>query len=154
MRAGRPGGRLASDTTRILQEHLKPNSPIMKGDQGSKKISVRIPVADHLALLQFASQYAKSQCSQVLRKFIHEGLGRGPYLHGNDLDSFRTAAREVWSVGINLNQLVRAINVGKVKIISEEHGRAIINTQHAIEAIKREQTAIILRSRNRQAKDG
>ena len=125
----------------------------MSGESGSKKISARIPAADHLALCRFAYQHAHGARSQVIRKFIHEGLGLGPYLIGNDLDSFRAAAREVWSVGINLNQLVRAINTGKVSLVSTQEAKVILATLNAIEALKQEQTLIILRSRNREAKD-
>ena len=121
---------------------------------GSKKISVRIPAADYQSLCQFASLHARSQRSQVIRKFIHEGLGLGPYLLGNDLDSFRAVGREVWSVGVNLNQLVRAINAGKVTSLTLEQVQTILTTVKVIEAMKQEQTAIILRSRNREASHG
>ena len=120
----------------------------------SRKISVRIPAADYSSLCQFAAQHAKNQCSLVVRKFIHEGLGRGPYLIGNDLDSFRSAAREVWSVGTNFNQLMRAINGGKVSGLSDEHIQIILAAINAIEAMKQEQLTIILRSRNREVRHG
>ena len=143
-----------SYTLRILQEHIKPKYRDMSPKQASIKISVRVPAADHLALCQFASQHARNHYSEVVRKFIHEGLGRGPYLIGNDLDSFRAAAREVWSVGTNFNQLMRAINAGKVSGLSLEQIQRIMAAVNAIEAMKQEQLTIILRSRHREVRHG
>lgn len=116
-----------------------------------RKLSVRITEADHAALSRMAQQFGTKPC-RLMRKIICESAGMGPYLLDGELDIFREALRQVRAVGVNLNQLTRAVNAGKTNWSSED-SQTVQATARAIDSLRQELTTIITRSRHRPVKD-
>jgi hypothetical protein len=114
----------------------------------TKNLTVRISDADDRALAQMAAQAGETNRTRIVRKLICEAAGSGPYLLESGLQSFREAVREVRSVGINLNQLVHAINGGKVRLAFPEDVDLVRKISGAVDRLRQDINEIILRSRN------
>ena len=81
--------------------------------------SLRLTNAERDAFQQIASQLNTTR-SDLLRKYVRELIGQGPDLLAHDLRDMNEAAYQVGCVGRNLNQLVRAINQGKVRTVADQ----------------------------------
>ena len=119
-----------------------------------KTLCVRLSEADDQALAQWAAKLGEPNRTIIVRRLICELAGSGPYFLGNDLNALREAVRELRSVGVNLNQLMRAINSGKVKLPTKEDIEIVSKVLAATEALRQELNAIILHSRNRGMRYG
>jgi hypothetical protein len=115
----------------------------------TKNLTVRISEADDQALTQYAAKMGETNRTKIVRKWICERAGLGPYLIGQELDVFREALREVRSVGINLNQLQHAVNSGKVRFPLPEDLQLLQTVLKETQDLRQELQAIIVRSRNR-----
>jgi hypothetical protein len=63
--------------------------------------------------------------SDLLRRFIHAGVGLGPLVDGEDRELLRALRTELNAIGVNLNQIARAMNTGLVppnKLLGERLG--------------------------------
>ena len=104
---------------------------------------------DYRALLRWAAQFEIKRPSTIVRKLICEHSGEVPYLVGNDANAFREAVRQLRGVGINLNQLVRAINSGQVRLPSNADMDTVRQALSATDALRKELNAILERSQGR-----
>ena len=120
----------------------------------TKNLCVRISEADDLALAHYAQRMGQTKRTKVVRQLIAEASGTGPYLLGNDLNALRESVREVRAVGINLNQLMRAINSGQVTLPTTSDLDCLLQLSRSVEAVRKELNAMILRSRNRGTRYG
>jgi hypothetical protein len=120
----------------------------------TKNLCLRISEADDEALLQCATKLGETHRTKIVRKLICELSGRGPYLLGDDLNALRETVREVRAVGVNLNQLMRAINAGQVSLPTAEEVQMVHQLLALVESVRREVNRIILRSRNRRKRLG
>jgi len=119
-----------------------------------KTLCVRLSEADDQALAQWAARLGEPNRTIIVRQLICELAGSGPYLLGNDLNALREAVRELRSVGVNLNQLMRAINSGQVTLPTAENIELVSMVLAATEALRQELNAIILHSRNKGMRYG
>jgi nitrogen fixation protein FixH len=115
----------------------------------TKNLTVRISDADDRALAQLAAQAGETNRTRIVRKLICDAAGSGPYLLESGLQSFRDAVREVRATGVNLNQLVRAVNAGQLRLTSPDDIKLVQAVSGAVEVLRHEINAIILHSRNR-----
>jgi hypothetical protein len=107
---------------------------------------VRLNRGEQNALLLLQNRLGVRTRSRVLRKMIREAVGEGPELLSNDLNVMREAVRQIGALGRNINQLTRAANAGDRVIVDPVLLRA---ATHEITELRKELTAVIMRSRYR-----
>ena len=76
-------------------------------------LGVRLTRAERDALALEAAKRGVST-SQLARAILREAAGYGPQFEGEERAAVASLASQVRSVGVNLNQAVRAINGGRV----------------------------------------
>jgi len=76
-----------------------------------KIVHVRLSEDEFLALEAFCAEVQLS-VSVVLRRLARDAGGLGPALDGEAVAAFRGNSEELRRIGVNLNQLVRALSGG------------------------------------------
>ena len=97
---------MTSDQTRIRVRHVR----LTAGED---------------AVLHEVARAQNITVSDLLRRFIHAGVGLGPLVDGNDRKLLRAVRAELNAIGVNLNQIARAMNTGLVppnKLLGERLG--------------------------------
>jgi predicted transcriptional regulator len=114
-------------------------------------LNVRLNDEENLRFQRLA-EHLQTTRSRLLRKMIREAIGAPPDLLPQEWKLFEDLAYQLAAIGRNFNQLVRAINSGKVSVTADD--------QAAIEAVRAEVSrvdeavvTIIDRSCNRWVKD-
>jgi hypothetical protein len=90
----------------------------MKSAAGKKvkQVNARMTVGENQAFEVMAARLKISR-PRLLRKVIREVIGKGPELLPQDFRAFEDALFQLSAVGRNLNQLMRAIHGGQVKVL-------------------------------------
>ena len=74
---------------------------------------VRLSEAEFAALTKFAEE-ATLPTSEVLRRLAREAGGFGPTFEGEVAQRLKATVVQLRKVGVNLNQIARALNSGRV----------------------------------------
>jgi hypothetical protein len=85
---------------------------------------VRLTAGEDAALHEIA-RAQNITVSDLLRRFIHAAVGLGPLVDGDDRNLLRAVRAELNAIGVNLNQIARAMNTGLVppnKLLAERLG--------------------------------
>jgi hypothetical protein len=101
----------------------------MKGKRAGVETRIRVrPVrltAGEDAMLVEIARAQDVTVSDLLRRFIHAGVGLGPLVDGDDRELLRTLRVELNAIGVNLNQIARAMNTASSRRTScSESGSA------------------------------
>lgn len=75
-------------------------------------VRVRLSEAEFFALTTFAAD-ARLSTSEVLRRLSREAGGLGPTLEGELSGRLKSMVVQLRKVGVNLNQVARALNSGR-----------------------------------------
>jgi hypothetical protein len=110
-------------------------------------VNVRVNEAEGLALRQLAEQLQTSR-SRLLRKVIRESIGEGPDLLPNEMKVFQDSVYQLASLGRNLNQLLKLLHTGQVKVSSQEQV-LMEGIRDQVERLKKETLTVIDRTRER-----
>ncbi len=86
--------------------------------------------------------------SRLLRKIIRESIGEGPDLLPNEMKHFEEAVYQLAALGRNLNQLLKLLHTGQVKVSSQEQ-TLIEGIRDQVECLKKETLTVIDRTRER-----
>lgn len=78
----------------------------------TRSVRVRLSEMEFAALTSFAED-AALPVSEVLRRLAREAGGLGPTLEGELAVQFKSAVVQLRKVGVNLNQVARALNSGR-----------------------------------------
>jgi hypothetical protein len=82
---------------------------------------VRLTAAEDAVLHEIARAQSIT-VSDLLRRLIHAAVGLGPLVDGEDRELLRALRFELNAIGVNLNQIARAMNTGLVppnKLLAE-----------------------------------
>ena len=115
----------------------------------TKNLCVRITDYDDQALAELTVRLGEKKRTQVVRKLIRERVGLGPYLMPAELAVVKESVRVVNALGINLNQIARAVNSGQIRAASPEMVGTLGEIRKIINGLKAEWHALILRANNR-----
>ncbi len=110
-------------------------------------VNVRMNEAEALAMSRLASQLQTSR-SRLLRKVIRESIGEGPDLLPNEMKHFEEAVFQLAALGRNLNQLLKLVHSGQVKVSSQEQA-LMEGIRDQVERLKRETLTVIDRTHER-----
>ena len=77
---------------------------------------VRLPQSEHDQFV-VASKRLGESCSRLLRRAVRDIVERPAHLSDQELAALTEVVYQLNAVGRNLNQLVRAVHVGKVTIV-------------------------------------
>lgn len=77
-----------------------------------RSVRVRLSEAEFTALMTFAEE-AALPTSEVLRRLAREAGGFGPTFEGEAAQRIKSAVVQLRKVGVNLNQIARALNSGR-----------------------------------------
>lgn len=78
----------------------------------SRVVHVRLSEVEHSRLLAFCSQ-ARRTPSEVLRRLAREAGDYGPTFEGETRAAIIAYAKQLRAIGININQVARALNAGR-----------------------------------------
>lgn len=78
----------------------------------NRSVRVRLSEAEFVALTTFAEEAALST-SEVLRRLAREAGGFGPTFEGEVAQRLKSTVVQLRKVGVNLNQIARALNSGR-----------------------------------------
>jgi hypothetical protein len=108
---------------------------------------VRLDKAEDTGFQELVERLATTR-SRLLRKIIRESIGEGPDLLPNEMKHFEEAVFQLAALGRNLNQLLKLVHTGQVKVSSQEQAMMeSIRTQ--VECLKKETLIVIDRSHER-----
>ena len=108
---------------------------------------VRLDKAEDAGFQQLVVRLQTSR-SRLLRKIIRESIGEGPDLLPNEMKVFQDAVYQLASLGRNLNQLLKLLHSGQVKVSSQEQ-TLIESLRTQVECLKKETLTVIDRTRER-----
>ena len=86
--------------------------------------------------------------SRLLRKIIRESIGEGPDLLPNEMKHFEEAVFQLAALGRNLNQLLKLVHTGQVKVSSQEQ-TLMEGIRDQVEYLKKQTLIVIDRTRER-----
>jgi len=110
-------------------------------------VNVRMNEAEALAMNQLADQLQTNR-SRLLRKIIRESIGEGPDLLPNEMKHFEEAVFQLAALGRNLNQLLKLVYTGQVKVSSQEQ-TLMEGIRDQVASLKKETVTVIERTRER-----
>lgn len=116
-------------------------------DRQSCMVNVRMSDAEALAFSQLAERLQTSR-SRLLRKVIREFIGEGPDLLPHEMKHFDDAIYQLAALGRNLNQLLKLVHTGQVKVSSQEM-TLMEGIRDQVELLKKETLSVIDRTRER-----
>ena len=116
-------------------------------DRQNCMVNVRMNEAESLAMSQLAKQLQTNR-SRLLRKVIRESIGEGPDLLPNEMKVFQDSVYQLASLGRNLNQLLKLLHTGQVKVSSQEQV-LMEGIRDQVERLKKETLTVIDRTRER-----
>ncbi|MGO4569336.1 plasmid mobilization relaxosome protein MobC [Rhizobium sp. 2YAF20] len=87
----------------------------------TRSVRVRLSEAEFAALTTFAEE-ALLPTSEVLRRLAREAGGFGPTFEGEAAQRLKSTVVQLRKVGVNLNQIARALNSGRAPGYEHLHG--------------------------------
>lgn len=114
----------------------------------SRSFKVRVSDAEYDAI-QTAAEKAEMTASAFFRSLILDGAGVRPVFNPDDRLALGVLHEDMRKIGINLNQVARALNSGRV-IHPEEVLIAVRNVQLAAVGVSIELREAAIRSGNRR----
>jgi len=113
----------------------------------SRMVNVRMTEAEALAMSRLAKQLQTNR-SKLLRKVMRELIGEGPDLLPHEMKSFDEAVYQMASLGRNLNQVLKLLHSGQVKVRSQEQ-TLMEGIRDQVEYLKKQTLIVIDRTRER-----
>ncbi|MBZ5763378.1 MULTISPECIES: plasmid mobilization protein [Rhizobium] len=107
----------------------------------NRSVRVRLSEAEFAALTKFAEE-AALPTSEVLRRLAREAGGFGPTFEGEVAQRLKATVVQLRKVGVNLNQIARALNSGRVPGYEHLHGgverlaRLVVQHEREIDALR------------------
>lgn len=111
-----------------------------------RKLTVRVSEAEYAAV-EAAANSAGQTTSAFFRSLVLDGAGVRPVFNNEDRAALQLLHEDMRKIGINLNQVARALNAGRV-VHPEEVLIAIRNVQLATTAVSVELRNAARRSGN------
>ncbi len=116
-------------------------------ERQSRMVNVRMNEAEALAMSQLAKRLQTNR-SRLLRKVIRELIGEGPDFLPHEMKHFDEAVYQLASLGRNLNQLLKLLHSGQVKVSSPEQ-TLMEGIRDQVEQLKKKTLTVIDRTRER-----
>lgn len=133
----------------IVAVKQKPRAAQKKADERKLRIvNVRVTTAEYDAI-QSAAEKAKMTASAFFRSLILDGAGVRPVFNSDDRLALGVLHDDMRKIGINLNQVARALNSGRV-VHPEEVLIAVRNVHLAAVGVSVELRDAAMRSGNRR----
>lgn len=133
---------------RLLKEQLEKEEPELiklPAPKGSKRITVRLPEKDR-AYLEMAAAQHHSSVNDVVRDIVQAYIRKHPSLSAAEVEVLYQSNYQLLSIGRNLNQVARQLNMGESASITSEHIKELtrIIKQHT------EKVADVLRTNSKR----
>lgn len=88
--------------------------------KGSKRITVRLPEKDR-AYLEAAAEQHKCSVNDIVRDIVQSHVRKHPMLSTTEVEILQQSNYQLVSIGRNLNQIARQLNMGEgVSLTSEQ----------------------------------
>ena len=111
----------------------------------SQVTHVRLPQSEHEQFVTASKRLGESR-SRLLRRAVRDIIQRPAQLSDQELTALTEAVYQLNAVGRNLNQLVRAIHLGKVTVMEGAHVDTVLS---AVAALDKRITELVEKSRLR-----
>ena len=111
----------------------------------SQVTHVRLPLSEHEQFVAASKRLGESR-SRLLRRAVRDIIQRPAQLSDQELAALTEAVYQLNAVGRNLNQIVRAIHLGKVTIMEGTHVDTVLS---AVAALDTRITELVEKSRLR-----
>ncbi|ATD64605.1 plasmid mobilization relaxosome protein MobC [Neisseria weixii] len=103
-----------------LDEAEEPELVKLPTPKGSKRITVRLPEKDR-AYLEMAAAQHHSSVNDVVRDIVQAYIRKHPSLSAAEVDVLYRSNYQLLSIGRNLNQIARQLNMGESASVTSEH---------------------------------
>lgn len=108
---------------RLLKAQLEKEEPELIGlppPKSSKRVTVRLPEKDR-AYLEAAAKKHKSSVNDIIRDIVQSHVRKHPLLTAAEVEVLFQSNYQLLSIGRNLNQIARQLNMGEgVSLTSEQ----------------------------------
>lgn len=108
---------------RLLKEQLEWKEPELvklPPPKGNKRITVRLPEKDRAYLEMAAAQY-HCTVNDVIRDIVQGYIRKHPSLSNAEVEVLYQSNYQLLSIGRNLNQVARQLNMGEGASVTSEH---------------------------------
>lgn len=114
-----------------LAEPEEPELVKLPPPKGSKRITVRLPEKDR-AYLEAAAVQHRSSVNSIVRDIVQSYIRKHPMLSAAEVEALYQSNYQLLSIGRNLNQVARQLNMGESVSITSEHIKELtrIISQH------------------------
>ena len=128
-----------------LDEAEEPELVKLPAPKGNKRITVRLPEKDR-AYLEMAAAQHHSSVNDVVRDIVQAYIRKHPSLSAAEVEVLYQSNYQLLSIGRNLNQVARQLNMGESASITSEHIKelTLIIKQHT------EKVADVLRTNRKR----
>lgn len=103
-----------------LEQPPEPELVSLPTPKSNKRITVRLPAKDRAYLEVAAAQY-RSSVNDVVRDIVQAYIRKHPSLSAAEVEVLYQSNYQLLSIGRNLNQVARQLNMGESASITSEH---------------------------------
>ena len=108
-----------------LAEQEEPELVKLPPPQGSKRITVRLPEKDR-SYLEIAAVQHRSSVNDVVRDIVQAYIRKHPSLSAAEVEVLYQSNYQLLSIGRNLNQVARQLNMGESASVTSEQIKELI----------------------------
>ena len=112
---------------RLLKAQLEKEEPELIGlppPKSSKRVTVRLPEKDR-AYLEAAAEKHKSSVNDIIRDIVQSHVRKHPLLTAAEVEVLFQSNYQLLSIGRNLNQIARQLNMGEGASLTSEQIKAL-----------------------------
>lgn len=137
---------------RVSNADVPINFPGLNDDKKVRKVTIRLTEYENKKLIERTQKEGYATRTKWTTAVVQAALHKEPVLTNSEINVLRESNRELASIGRNLNQVVKALNI-EFRESDRLKQNAIENLIERVEQHKDQVTALLSRNMNRWGKE-